>query len=215
MQEELVRNNRVKVKGRVITDLTFSHEVFGEMFLKFKMETPRFGEAKDEMKVIISERIGDIDIYNLKDKCISIEGEFRSYNNWETGKSKLDLYVFVKEIQLISEEEVFPGDCNEIFLDGYICKPPIYRKTPLGREICDLMIAVNRPYGKCDYIPCICWGRNARYAGSMEMGHRLKIEGRIQSRVYHKKIGDATYSEERVAYEISINKLEDGDKELF
>ena len=133
-------------------------------------------------------------------------GQFRSYNRHEEKKNRLVLSVFVRELEF-TEEELENSKTNQIFLDGYICKPPVYRKTPLGREIADILLAVNRPYGKSDYIPCICWGRNARFASGFEVGGHTQIWGRIQSREYMKKI-DEEESEKRIAYEISVSKLE-------
>ena len=137
---------------------------------------------------------------------VKVKGQFRSYNRHEEQKNRLVLSVFVRELEFI-DEELDGAKTNSIFLDGYICKLPVYRKTPLGREIADLLLAVNRPYGKSDYIPCICWGRNARYASAFEVGEHVQIIGRIQSRTYIKKLSD-TLTEERTAYEVSVSKLE-------
>lgn len=137
---------------------------------------------------------------------IHVTGQFRSYNRHEEKKNRLMLSVFAREIEFV-EEEKEEYKSNQIYLDGYVCKEPIYRKTPLGREIADLLIAVNRSYGKSDYIPCICWGRNARYASAFEVGEHVQIIGRIQSRTYIKKLSD-TLTEERTAYEVSVSKLE-------
>ena len=133
-------------------------------------------------------------------------GQFRSYNRHEEHKNRLVLSLFVREVAFI-EEELDGAKTNQIFLDGYICKLPVYRKTPLGREIADLLLAVNRPYGKSDYIPCICWGRNARFAASFEVGEHVQVIGRIQSREYIKKLSE-TEAEKRTAYEVSVSKLE-------
>ena len=133
-------------------------------------------------------------------------GQFRSYNRHEENKNKLVLSVFVREVNLLESEDEIQRP-NSIFLDGYICKEPVYRKTPLGREIADLLLAVNRPYGKSDYIPCICWGRNARFAESFAIGGHIQLWGRIQSREYQKKIDENEY-EKRIAYEVSVSKME-------
>ena len=135
-----------------------------------------------------------------------VNGQFRSYNRHEEMKNRLILSVFVREITFV-EEELDGAKTNQIFLDGYICKQPVYRKTPLGREIAALLLAVNRPYGRSDYIPCICWGRNARFASAFEVGEHVQVMGRIQSREYMKKITE-TESQKRVAYEVSVSKLE-------
>lgn len=135
-----------------------------------------------------------------------VSGQFRSYNRHDEQKNRLVLSVFAREVSFI-EEELDGAKTNSILLDGYICKLPIYRKTPLGREIADLLLAVNRPYGKSDYIPCICWGRNARFASAFEVGEHVQILGRIQSREYVKKLSE-TETEKRTAYEVSVSKLE-------
>ena len=137
---------------------------------------------------------------------VYVTGQFRSYNRHEEKKNRLVLSVFARELEFI-EEEREEYKSNEIYLDGFVCKEPIYRKTPLGREIADLLIAVNRSYGKSDYIPCICWGRNARFASGFEVGNHVEIWGRIQSREYVKKISDSI-TEKRVAYEVSVSKVE-------
>jgi single-stranded DNA-binding protein len=154
---------------------------------------------------MISERLIDVK-KDYRGKYMEASGQFRSYNRHEEAKNRLVLSVFVRDVTVLSEE----NECekpNHIFLDGYICKPSIYRKTPLGREIADILLAVNRPYGKSDYIPCICWGRNARFAESFDVGSHVQIWGRIQSREYQKRIGEEDY-EKRIAYEISVSKLE-------
>ena len=133
-------------------------------------------------------------------------GQFRSYNRHEGVKNRLMLSIFVREVHFMEEFTDYTKT-NQIFLDGYICKEPIYRKTPLGREIADLLLAVNRPYGKSDYIPCIAWGRNARYASGFEVGSRVCVWGRVQSREYTKKLSE-TDCEKRIAYEVSVSKLE-------
>ena len=138
-----------------------------------------------------------------------MSGQFRSYNRHEGTKNKLVLSIFVRELRFIEEDEMpeEQSKSNQIFLDGFVCKPPIYRKTPLGREIADVLVAVNRPYGKSDYIPCIAWGRNARFAGGLEVGSHLQVSGRAQSREYTKKIGEDEV-ERRLAYEVSVSKID-------
>lgn len=143
---------------------------------------------------------------DYKGMMICVNGQFRSYNRHEERRNRLVLSVFAREVEFIDSLEE-SAKSNMIFLDGYICKEPIYRKTPLGREIADLLLAVNRPYGKSDYIPCICWGRNARYASTFKVGERCSIWGRIQSREYMKKL-DEENVERRVAFEVSVSKLE-------
>lgn len=154
---------------------------------------------------MVSERLIDV-TQDYVGEYIEIHGQFRSYNRHEEKRNRLVLSVFAREVEFVEEEEeTLPA--NQIFLDGYICKPPVYRKTPLGREIADLLMAVNRPYGKSDYIPCICWGRNARYASAFEVGGHVLIWGRIQSREYMKRISE-NETEKRIAYEVSVSKLE-------
>ena len=165
----------------------------------------RLSDSEDRIPVMVSERLIDI-TQDYVGEYIEIHGQFRSYNRHEEKRNRLVLSVFAREVKFVGEEEE-TVPVNQIFLDGYICKPPVYRKTPLGREIADLLMAVNRPYGKSDYIPCICWGRNARYAGNLSVGSRIQLWGRIQSREYQKRVGENNVVS-RVAYEISVNKME-------
>ena len=171
---------------------------------------PRLSESSDVIPLMISERLLDV-TQDYTGEKIAVTGQFRSYNRHEERKNKLVLSVFVRELEFIEEIEE-NEKTNQIFLDGYICKAPIYRKTPLGREIADLLLAVNRPYGKSDYIPCICWGRNARYAAGFSVGDRCLVWGRIQSREYMKKLSEEDL-EKRVAYEVSVSKLDVPDEE--
>lgn len=165
----------------------------------------RLSNSDDRIPLMISERLIDVG-QDYTGEYIMVTGQFRSYNQHDEQKNRLVLSVFVREVSFV-EEEVDGAKTNTILLDGYICKRPIYRKTPLGREIADLLLAVNRPYGKSDYIPCICWGRNARFASSFEVGEHVQVLGRIQSREYVKKITE-TETEKRTAYEVSVSKLE-------
>ena len=191
--------------GKVATEFSFSHAVFGEGFYMVEVEVKRLSNSEDRIPLMISERLIDV-TQDYTGAYIMVHGQFRSYNRHEEQKNRLVLSVFVREISFM-EEEPDGTKTNSIWLDGYICKEPIYRKTPLGREIADLLLAVNRPYGKSDYIPCICWGRNARYASGFEVGEHVQLLGRIQSREYVKRISD-TETEKRVAYEVSVSKLE-------
>lgn len=191
--------------GKIATDFTFSHQVFGEGFYTLELLVKRLSDSEDRIPLMVSERLIDVN-QNFIGEYIQVQGQFRSYNRHEEKKNRLVLSVFVRELSFVEEEDDSIVT-NQIFLDGYICKPPVYRKTPLGREIADLLLAVNRPYGKSDYIPCICWGRNARYASAFDVGGHVLIWGRIQSRDYMKKINE-TESEKRTAYEISVSKLE-------
>lgn len=165
----------------------------------------RLSNSEDRIPLMVSERLIDV-TQDYTGEFIMASGQFRSYNRHDEHKNRLILSVFVREISFI-DEELDGAKTNTILLDGYICKLPVYRKTPLGREIADLLLAVNRPYGKSDYIPCICWGRNARFASTFEVGEHVQILGRIQSREYVKKLSE-TETEKRVAYEVSVSKLE-------
>ena len=191
--------------GEVASEFTFSHEVFGEGFYMVDVRVRRLSSSEDRIPLMISERLID-GSQDYIGEFIIASGQFRSYNRHDEQKNRLVLSVFVREVSFI-EEELDGAKTNNIFLDGYICKLPIYRKTPLGREIADLLLAVNRPYGKSDYIPCICWGRNARFASTFEVGEHVQIFGRIQSRTYIKKLTE-TETQERTAYEVSVSKLE-------
>lgn len=205
MTDKVIENNQVTIMGEIISDFTFSHEIYGEGFYMVDVEVSRLSESSDIIPLMVSERLLNVK-EDYKGAYINVTGQFRSYNRHEERKNRLVLSVFAREIEFISE--VPEGEkTNQIYLDGYICKEPIYRKTPLGREIADLLLAVNRPYGKSDYIPCICWGRNARYASSFQVGSRCVIWGRIQSREYMKKLSEEQV-EKRVAYEVSVSKLE-------
>ena len=210
MSEKMIENNKVSVIGEIVSDFSFSHEVFGEGFYMVDVAVSRLSQQADVIPMMISERLVDVS-QDYRGQTVEAIGQFRSYNRHEGVKNRLMLSVFVREIHFIEEFTDYTKT-NQIFLDGYICKLPIYRKTPLGREIADLLLAVNRPYGKSDYIPCISWGRNARYAAGFTVGTRVRIWGRVQSREYTKKLSD-TECEKRVAYEVSISKLECGDDE--
>ena len=205
MTDKVIENNQVAIMGEIVSDFTFSHEIFGEGFYMVDISVNRLSDSTDIIPVMVSERLLDVgDDY--KGMKICIVGQFRSYNRHEERKNRLVLSVFAREIEFV-EEISESAKTNQIFLDGYICKAPVYRKTPLGREIADLLLAVNRPYGKSDYIPCICWGRNARYASGFEIGGHVQVYGRIQSREYVKKLSE-TEVEHRVAYEVSVSKIE-------
>lgn len=208
MLDKVIENNRVCIIGEIVSEFTFSHEVFGEGFYIANVSVNRLSDMVDVIPLMISERLIDVtkDYRGMK---IEVAGQFRSYNRHEGTKNKLVLSIFVRELRFLEEDEMpeEQSKSNQIFLDGYVCKPPIYRKTPLGREIADVLVAVNRPYGKSDYIPCIAWGRNARFAGGLEVGSHLQVSGRVQSREYTKKIGEDE-AERRVAYEVSVSKID-------
>ncbi len=192
-------NNHVLLKGKINKLPTYSHTVMGEGFFEMFVEVQRLSEEVDVLPVTISERL--IDGFNIGDE-VGIVGQFRSYNKLDNGKSKLMLTIFVKE--LVDPSEI--TEINQIYLVGYICKEPIYRTTPFGREICDVLLAVNRAYNKSDYLPCIAWGRNARFVRDLGVGEKLEVQGRIQSRKYQKRIDDNN-SETKVAYEISLSNV--------
>lgn len=208
MTDKVIENNKVGIIGEVLSDFKFSHEVFGEGFYMIDVSVNRLSSQADVIPLMISERLVDIS-QDYKGKNIEVIGQFRSYNRHEGNRNRLVLSIFVREWQIIDDTREV-GKTNQIFLEGFICKAPIYRKTPLGREIADLLVAVNRPYGKSDYIPCIAWGRNARFASNFQVGGKIKIWGRVQSRTYIKKLGE-TEEERRTAYEVSVSKLEYGE----
>ena len=204
-------NNFVTLGGTVASTLEESHEIYGEKFYRFYIEVDRLSGMADKIPAIISERLIDINNFEIG-KLIRIEGQYRSYNQvLESGKSKLILSVFVKDIKTEDLDEKTKME-NSLTLVGCICKPPIYRKTPLGRDIADVLVAVNRAYNKSDYIPCILWGRNAKFCQNLAIGTNVKLEGRIQAREYEKKYEDGT-QEKRVAYEVSVSKFEEYKKE--
>lgn len=205
MTDKVIENNQVVIMGEIVSDFVFSHEIFGEGFYMVDVKVPRLSDSSDIIPLMVSERLIDVD-EDFKGLNIMVQGQFRSYNRHEERKNRLVLSVFAREIEFV-EETPESSKTNQIYLDGYICKEPIYRKTPLGREIADLLLAVNRPYGKSDYIPCICWGRNARFASGFVVGTRCEVWGRIQSREYMKKLSEDDV-EKRVAYEVSVSKLE-------
>jgi len=205
MSDKIIENNQVTIMGEIVSPFTFSHEVFGEGFYMVDVSVKRLSNSEDTIPVMISERLIDV-TEDYTGEFIMVNGQFRSYNKHDELKNRLVLSVFAREVEFI-EEELDGAKTNNIMLDGYICKLPVYRKTPLGREIADLLIAVNRPYGKSDYIPCICWGRNARFASAFEVGNHVQVFGRIQSREYVKKLSEMA-TEKRTAYEVSVSKLE-------
>ena len=205
MTDKVFDNNQVTIAGEILGNFSFSHDVFGEGFYLMEISVGRLSESNDIIPIMVSERLIDVK-QDYTGMYAVVTGQFRSYNRHEETKNRLVLSVFAREIEIMEEpaDDIRP---NYIFLDGYVCKPPVYRKTPLGREIADVLLAVNRPYGKSDYIPCICWGRNARFAEGFQVGEHIQIWGRIQSREYQKKLSETEF-ERRVAYEVSVSKLE-------
>ena len=209
-----LENNYLTLVGKVTGEKKFSHEIYGERFYTFNLSIPRLSGNADIIPITISERLLEDDTL-VEGKKLLIKGQFRSYNSYENERNRLILTVFAKDLQEIEEDseetenDIVRKDIitNEVVLIGYICKKPIYRQTPFGREISDLLLAVNRAYNKSDYIPCIAWGRNARFCQNLEVGSQVKIVGRVQSRTYEKKHEDGTV-ENRIAYEVSVGSLE-------
>ena len=213
MNTNYLENNQLVLIGKVASEKRYSHEIYGEKFYIFNLEVVRLSSTVDIIPITVSERL--LTSINLEmGTALKVEGQFRSYNNYENERNRLILTVFAKEIIMVDmdSEENKEQVSNEVKLVGYICKKPIYRQTPFGREIADILLAVNRAYNKSDYIPCIAWGRNARFCENMEVGTEVRLTGRVQSRMYEKKHEDGSV-EERVAYEVSIASLEIVEKE--
>ena len=212
MDTNYLENNYLTLVGKVTGEKKFSHEIYGERFYIFNLEIPRLSGNEDIIPITVSERLIGENTLSEGNKLL-VKGQFRSYNSYENGKNRLILTVFAKDVLEVKDEEeeneMAKKDeiTNEVVLIGFICKKPIYRQTPFGREISDLLLAVNRAYNKSDYIPCIAWGRNARFCQNLEVGAQVKVVGRVQSRTYEKKHEDGSV-ETRVAYEVSIGSLE-------
>ena len=206
--DNAITNNKIFLEGKVISELEFSHEMYGEGFYSFNLEVMRLSDSVDHLNITVSERLlNDVEISIGKE--VIVEGQLRSYNKFIDGSNKLILTVFARNTQPCIEKSKNP---NEIYLDGYICKEPVYRTTPFGREIADLLLAINRAYNKSDYIPTIAWGRNSRFCKSLNVGDHIKVWGRLQSREYQKKISE-TEVVKKVAYEVSISRMEKANKE--
>ena len=203
--QNYANNNLAYVCGIVDDKLKFNHEIYGENFYTFTLKIPRLSGASDKIKVMISDRLL-LDIELIEGMCVEINGQFRSYNSYDNGDNKLILTVFVKDIHELDDFHSTKNP-NTLFLNGYVCKEPVYRTTPFGREITDILLAVNRTYNKSDYIPVIAWGRNARYCKNFKVGENIKVWGRIQSRDYQKKISEDEVIT-KTAYEVSVSKLE-------
>ena len=211
METREVINNSIKVSGEVLTEPVFNHEVYGEGFYIFTLGSNRSSDNVDELPICISERLVDIESI-VVGAVVEVTGQVRTFNkrNEQDNKAHLVINVFTRELEFIDDSN--REDFNEVTLTGYLCKKPNYRTTPLGREICDMLLAVNRPYGKSDYVPAIAWGRNAGWANTLEVGTKLTLKGRLQSRKYQKKLREnpdgTAVAEERTAYEMSVSKLE-------
>ena len=212
MDTNYLENNYLTLVGRVTGEKKFSHEIYGERFFIFKLSIPRLSGNADIIPITVSERLITDEMLQ-EGKKLLVKGQFRSYNSYENERNKLILTVFAKDVVEVEENEedneIVKKDSisNEVVLIGFICKKPIYRQTPFGREIADILLAVNRAYNKSDYIPCIAWGRNARFSQNLEVGTKVKVVGRVQSREYEKKHEDGTV-ETKIAYEVSIGSLE-------
>lgn len=209
MADKVIDTNMVNIIGKVIGEKEFSHEMYGEGFYTFDLEVSRLSDQSDILPITVSERIL-IDSELKQGDYVVVQGQLRSYNRYIDGRNRLVLTIFARELYIPEDEEELTNllkKPNEIYLDGFICKSPIYRTTPFGREITDLLVAVNRPYNKSDYIPSIAWGRNARFCEKLKVGDHIKLWGRIQSRDYQKKKEDGEV-ESKVAFEVSISKLE-------
>lgn len=196
-------NNKVVLAGKIVAPIKFQMEHKGEAFYRTILEVNRQSGQCDLIPLLLSKRLLD-DTKNYEGQLVCVTGQFRSYNNHEQIKTRVLLHAFVKELNLLNSVEE-AGSMNEILLNGFLCKPPVYRKTPLGREIADVLLAVNREYGRTDYIPCIVWGRNARFVSRLKVGNQVQVTGRIQSRVYEKIKGNETVKKR--AYEVSIFQI--------
>ena len=206
--DNLMLNNKIYLAGKVTSELEFSHEMYGEGFYTFNLDVMRLSDSVDTLNITVSERLLS-DMQLIIGSDVIVEGQLRSYNKFIDGSNKLILTVFARNIEPCMERSKNP---NEIFLDGYICKEPIYRTTPFGREIADVLLAVNRAYNKSDYIPTIAWGRNSRFCQTLEVGDNIKVWGRLQSREYQKKVSENEVIK-KIAYEVSISKMEKAQKE--
>ena len=206
MADKIIENNQVSIMGKIDTGFTFSHQVFGEGFYTMELLVRRLSDSEDRIPVMVSERLIDI-TQDYVGEYIEIHGQFRSYNRHEEKRNRLVLSVFAREVKFVEVNDSKTDYTNRILLEGTICKPTVYRKTPLKKEITDLLLAVNRSFGKSDYIPCICWGSTARYAADLKVGTRVMVWGRIQSREYKKRI-EENETQKRIVYEVSINTLE-------
>lgn len=213
MDTNYLENNYLTLVGKVTGEKEFSHEIYGERFYIFKLSIARLSGSADIIPITVSERLFTEEMLQ-EGKKLLVKGQFRSYNSYDKEKNRLVLTVFAKDVKELEQEEDTENEMvkkdmitNEVVLIGFICKKPIYRQTPFGREISDILLAVNRAYNKSDYIPCIAWGRNARFSQNLEVGTKVKVVGRVQSREYEKKYEDGRV-EVRVAYEISVGSLE-------
>ena len=203
MEKGSHENNQVILKGKVAEEPVYSHSLYGEKFFSLMLEVPRLSGAMDVLPVMASDRLLRLMDVEVGDE-VAVIGQLRSYNRLIDNRNRLILTVFARHI---APPEDVADNPNQVLLEGYVCRTPVYRTTPFGREITDLLIAVNRPYNKSDYIPVISWGRNARYAETLEVGQKVFIHGRMQSRQYQKKLAEGCI-ENRTAYEVSVSFIE-------
>lgn len=211
--EKIIETNQIVLTGTIDSPFTYSHDIYGEGFYQTYICVARKSGTIDRLPVIVSERLIDVS-KDWTGEEVKVEGQIRSYNKHTGQQTRLLLSVFARSFEPLSDDEAKKENTNTVILDGFVCKQPFLRQTPLGREISDLLIAVNRPYRKSDYIPCVCWGRNARYATGLAIGERIILKGRFQSREYLKKIDDET-TEERTAYELSVQTIKEVENEVM
>ena len=207
MGTRIIESNQLLLTGVIATPFSFSHEAYGERFYITYLSIMRFSGNQDLIPIMVSERLVDT-TKDLTGEWARVEGDYRSQNLKVNEKSKVMLYAFARTFDVSGDFD--KDDENDIYLEGFVCKQPSYRKTPLGREITDIVLAVNRPYGKSDYIPCIFWGRNAKFVSECVVSTKLIVSGRIQSREYAKYVGEGVEPEIRTAYEVSVSKEERG-----
>lgn len=205
MENKLIGINQVTITGEIVSEFSYDHSILGEGFYMTDVKAIRGSGNCDIIPVMVSDRLLDMDT-DYRGMFVTVDGQFRSYNRHEEDGNHLILSVFAREVEFVEGVENSTNN-NQILLDGYVCKEPIYRKTPLGREVADILLAVNRPYGKTDYIPCICWSRNARFVSHLAIGQHIHVAGRIQSRFYIKKVSEEKY-ERKMAYEVSCSAVD-------
>ena len=193
--------NYLHLSGILTEAPVYGHEVFGEKFYYATLSVPRLSGAEDLLPITLSERLMEGASLEVGTP-LCLEGQLRSYNKVIEGVGRLLITGFAQRLLDPDTEE----NPNQVQLTGALCKLPSYRTTPFGREIADLMLAVNRAYGKSDYIPCITWGRTARFASHLKVGDKVTILGRFQSRAYQKQLADGTIIG-KTAYEVSVSRL--------
>ncbi|MCD8049840.1 MAG: single-stranded DNA-binding protein [Clostridia bacterium] len=196
-------NNFISLEGVIDGDISYSHSVMDEEFYKFTLAVPRLSGTVDALPVTVSGRLLE-DAGLSTGESAALTGQIRSYNKYLENRTRLILTAFAKSLNEASGEG---ENMNQVILNGYVCKTPTYRKTPFGREITDVIIAVNRAFNRSDYIPTICWGKNALFCRDLPVGTNVMIKGRLQSREYTKRSGEEY--EIRTAYEVSVGEIEE------